>query len=443
MIKKIFLVFSILLASSLFVKASQIPPKWDFQGKYLITVSDADMLASAYETFQLGPRKGSDTLTVIPLDTDPQNYQGFAIDAPNSVASPPEVVDVTPDGRFAFVTEAFGQRPGESDEEAFRDLGSGNLLTIVDLADPRSPKQHDQIEIKSHPDSVSVSHDGKYLAIAYRNRGAGQETPIGIYRIKDGKVTAQHYPTIEGFDTSNRLISAQWHPKENILALVNESKATIRFVEIKENSNEVIAEDWGNEVSIGKGPFLGRFSSDGKHYLANNLYWGSDVKGRWTEAPRGTVVNITLNHYQKDGQPMHALTSQVLTGPSPEGFALSPDGKYVAVVNMERSWLPYDDERQTWFSSITLIERDPKTGTMNELHTTPYYAILPEMAVFDASGRYLAVVAYDQYTHGSKEGSVDFFKLVYDPLDKQRKMLVQTPYSVPVQRGAHDIILVN
>ena len=80
---------------------------------------------------------------------------------------------------------------------------------------------------------------------------------------------------------------------------------------------------------------------------------------------------------------------------------------------------------------------------MRELSTISYNAVLPEMAVFDASGKYLAVVKFDYYDHTKKGGAVDFFRIANSPLDPHRKMLVKTDWSVPVQHGAHDIILVK
>ena len=38
----------------------------DFQGRYLVSISDADMVASAYVNGFLGPREGHDALSVIP-----------------------------------------------------------------------------------------------------------------------------------------------------------------------------------------------------------------------------------------------------------------------------------------------------------------------------------------------------------------------------------------
>ncbi len=39
---------------------------------------------------------------------------------------------------------------------------------------------------------------------------------------------------------------------------------------------------------------MGRFTPDGRHFIVNNLYWGSDVEGTWTEAPKGSINSIRL-----------------------------------------------------------------------------------------------------------------------------------------------------
>ncbi|MEM1137755.1 MAG: hypothetical protein AAGI07_18090 [Bacteroidota bacterium] len=424
-------------------KAQQLSPKWDFQGKYLIAISDADMLPSAYENGKLGPLNGADQLAVVPLNTAPQNYKAFTAEVSNSVAGPPSVVDVTPDGNYAFVIETFSPRPGKSDQETFADFKLGNKLTIIDLTNPEAPKNIETIEIPDRPLSVNINKDGSLLAISYHPQGGGTKQPISIHKIVSGKVTKNYFPKISGWSLTDELIDVVWHPQQNIIALINSTKATVSFMEFSENDDDIALKVWGNTVSVGKQTFIGRFTEDGKHFLVNNLYWGSDVANTWTEAPRGTIVNITLNHFEANGQPVHSLTSQVMVGASPEGFAVSPDGKYVAVVNMERSWLPYDDKRQTWFSSISLIKRNPETGAMTHVSTTPYYAILPEMAVFDATSKYLAVVSSDQYDHTLKGGALDFFQIVKDPLDTNRETLVQTRYTIPLQHGAHDLILVK
>src|SRR5882724_815116 len=51
----------------------------DFKGRLLISVSDADMVASAYSDGDLGPVDGQDALSVIPLGKPPSDWRAFEI----------------------------------------------------------------------------------------------------------------------------------------------------------------------------------------------------------------------------------------------------------------------------------------------------------------------------------------------------------------------------
>lgn len=64
-----------LAASPLSVAAQErdLSAPLDFQGRMLVSVSDADMVASAYVNGQLGPREGQDALSVIALAGDPRD----------------------------------------------------------------------------------------------------------------------------------------------------------------------------------------------------------------------------------------------------------------------------------------------------------------------------------------------------------------------------------
>jgi len=414
---------------------------WGFKGGYLVSISDSDMVASAYTDGKLGPREGEDRLSIIDLSGKPGDYRAIEVPASNSVGVPPAVLSVDSAGQFAYIIETFKPRPSDSRPHTFSDLKAGNLMTVYSLQDKQNPHLIAKHSIASRPDSVDISPDGKWLLITYQPGLHGTQKPLGIYRMEGGHIKAQHFPSLPNWREGDRLIYASWSPDGNTVALINNSKAEVSFLRFDADTAKV--NQWGNTVSVGKAPLLGNFSEDGQHFLVNNLFWGPDVQGKWNEAPNGTIANIHINIEGNSNQPRHSLTSQVMTGPSPEGFAISPSGEFVAAINMERSWLPYNDPRQSWFSSITLIKRDPKTGAMNTLHTTAYDGILPESAVFDNSGQYLAVTTFDHYDHAIPGGSIDFFRVVSDPLNAERKMVMKTRWSVPVARGPHTLQLIQ
>jgi DNA-binding beta-propeller fold protein YncE len=415
----------------------------NFQGRYLVSISDADMLASAYVNGQLGPREERDALSVIPLGGHVRDLRAYETEASNSVAGPPVAVAATPDGRYALVVETFRPRPdGDWQNQRFSDLRHGNRIAVFDLSNPTRPTKVQEMEIAERPDSVSISRDGSLVAVAFNPQGAGTETPLAIIPFSNGQLGQPVYPSVPRVPQGQRIIHAEWHPQEDVLALVVEDVADVGFVRVVRQGNTFELQPWGNVVQVEKAPYMARFTPDGRHVIVNGLYWGLDVEGRWSEAPRGSVVSIRLEAgTQADGSPRHALVSRAMTGVSPEGLAISPNGRYVVTTNLERSYLPYDDDRITWFSSLTLITLDPQTGQLNRVADYPFDGILPEAAAFDASSQYLAVVNYDFFDDRTPGGSIDFWRIASDPLNPQ-PMLVQTRYSVPVTRGAHSMVLV-
>lgn len=414
----------------------------NFQGRYLVSVQDADMVASAYVNGALGPREGKDTLAVIPLDGDPRSWKAAEIFASNSVAGPPAAVDITPDGRFAYVIETFTPRPENDEPHTFGDMSIGEVLSIFDLAEPSAPKLVGKIKIPGRPQSVRSNATGDLLAISYSFQGGGgAETPLQIFPINnDGTLGEPTSPEIPGWSLGKgELIDMAWHPNENILALADRFGNTLRFGRV---TADLTLEMFGNVVDIERTPFRVFFTPDGNHVVANALYWGSDIAGTWIEAPKGGIVTVRMNaETRDDGSVRHAFVDHVKTGVSPEGLAVSPDGRWVATTNLERSYLPYDDERITWWSSITLARLDQDTGQLQEVGTFNYDGVLPEAAVFDNSGDYLAVATYDHFDDRKTGGSIDFWRIQADPLDLDNVQLIKTEHSVPVARGAHSMVI--
>ncbi|WP_306118413.1 MULTISPECIES: hypothetical protein [unclassified Roseitalea] len=418
-------------------------PAFDFQGTAILSVSDADMVASAYVDGQLGPREGTDALSVIALGGDPRDWQAVEIEAPNSVAGPPAVIDVTPDGQTAFVIETFTQRPDNDDPHTFGDIGFGNRISVFDLSDPAAPTLEREVQTLTRPDALRVSSDGAWLAVTFNNEGAGSETPLALYPIADGDLGEPVTPDIPGWTAGHRLIDVDWHPDELLLALLNETGADVRFMLLAINDDGVSLEPYGNVVETEKAQYRVEFTPDGRNVIVNALYWGADVAGYWIEAPDGSLLSIRLNAGEAaDGTPRHALISRIATGVSPEGLAVSPDGRFALTTNLERSYLPYDDPRITWYSSLTLAAIDPQTGALTKIGDYRYDGILPEAAVFDASSRYVAVATFDQFDDRRQGGSIDFWRITGDPLKPGEITMIETDHAVPVTRGAHSMVLI-
>lgn len=410
-----------------------------FQGRHIVSVSDADMLASAYVDGQLGPREGTDALSVIALAGDPRDWKAVEVPVTNSVAGPPAAVELSPDGRWAFVVETFAQRPAGEAGHTFGDLAVGNTLTVVDLRETSAPRVAQVVRTRARPQAVRMDPRGRWLAVTFHRDGTRADAaPIALYPFDGSRLGDPVSPPIDGWNRAGNLIDVDWHPVEPVLAMIDELGGTLRFARVSASGD---IRPFGNVVPIERTPFRVEFTPDGRHAVVNALYWGPDIAGTWIEAPRGSVLTVRMDAQTIDGTTRHAFVSRVMTGVSPEGLAVSPDGRWVATTNLERSYLPHGDPRATYFSSITLARLEQATGQLTAVGTFSYDGILPEAAVFDASGSHLAVATFDHFDDRIRGGSIDLWRIQADPLEPSNVQLVKTRVSVPVTRGVHSMAI--
>ncbi|MCR9195255.1 MAG: hypothetical protein NXH88_11010 [Hyphomonas sp.] len=256
----------------------------NFEGQFLVSVQDADMVSSAYVNGMLGPREGSDTLAVIPLEGDPRDWAASEVFASNSVAGPPAAVDITPDGRFAFVVETFTPRPDNDEVHGFGDKSIGTTLTVLSLADPSAPEVLQTLEVGDRPIAVRVNTGGDILAVSYSiEGGSGGETPLQLFRIaEDGSLSDPVSPTIEGYALGeDNIMDMDWHPDENVMVWINQFDNTMQFARV---GDDLSVTPFGNTVDIDRAPYRVFFTPDGSHAVTNALYWGPDIAGSWTPA---------------------------------------------------------------------------------------------------------------------------------------------------------------
>ena len=400
------------------------------EGQAIVSIHDGDMLASAYVDGRLGPRETGDALTILSLSD--MSLAGVPVS--NSVAGAPTAVAVTPDGEFAVVSESFGPRPDGA--ESFGDLPVGSLVTLVDISDLSDPTVVDTAEAGNRLDGLSINPDGSLIAVAlHQSDGRG----IAFVERNGNRLGAVSHASLPAIAATQRISHVEWHPTLDFIAIHTVDQAMVHFARVIRNGSDVSLEPWGNPVLTSKYPVMGRFTPDGSHYLTANLFWGPDVPGIWTEAVDGDVMSIRFDAEGGDAGARHLIVGRAPTGASPEGLAISPDGEWAVSTNLEVSYAPAEDDRHTPYASLSLIDIDTATGALRTVGTYYFDGILPEAAVFDASGQYVAVVNYDQHIGGAEGGSIDFWRLVTGDEPK----LVQTRTSIAVPHGPHSMSLVN
>lgn len=171
-----------------------------------------------------------------------------------------------------------------------KDLPDGRGLFVIDLADSDRPKVVQRLEGVERACSVSINAVGSLVALAYRPQAADQ-SPLAVYHFSGGWLSALTTPSILGWLPGNDLLGTEFQPKENTLALLNGTRPALSFV-------WVVAADGlslvclGDAVGIGKGPYLAKFTPDGRHVVVNATFTGPDALLGGFGSPRGAVLVV-------------------------------------------------------------------------------------------------------------------------------------------------------
>lgn len=203
------------------------------------------------------------------------------------------------------------------------------------------------------------------------------------------------------------------------------------FYRVRWDGGAPTLEQVGEPVITGKFAGVGQWSPDGRHFFVTNPYWFGGAADLYVGSNVSTLTAVRVDR----GAGKHVVVSAAAGGASAENFAISPDGRTIVTLNMERSFLTPKDARLTYHASLTLMNWDPEREQLSARRTIPFEGTLPEGIAFDGSGRYLAVAnfAHSNPRRPLAETTLMFFRLV----DIPEPSLVQMDLEVPVMRGAH------
>lgn len=430
-------------------RLKQLPQSPVFAGRYIAALSDGDFLASTYHDGKLPNNHATNTdkLSIINLPLNGNQEVIAQISASNSVTGPPYAMALTPDGRTAFVVETL--KPMPSGATRREQLLPGQQLVELDLSNPHQPMRRSRIAIAPKPETIDVHPNGDLLAISTQTLGKeiilipiqkgilGQPVEFSLRQIG-----IQPDPT--RFQAGMYVSQVQWHPSGRYLAANLDYRDEIAFYEVQRDCGgnpKLIS--WGRPVKVGKDPFSGQFTPDGRFYLTSN--WGRNfgeqvktLEQRLPEA-RGTVSVIRLAEPRTSGSRVqHRVVSNATTDISPESLVISPNGSQVVTVNMRGTLFPPNSPRFSRQSSLSLLTLNHKSGQLNKISDYPFEGILPESAAFDTSGNYLAVTVYDYFT-SKPEGGIE----VWQFLQKPKPALQRTGYRIDINRGVHQVLVAH
>lgn len=422
-------------------------PPLQFSGRALLVASDADMVATAYADAKLDRVAGiEDTLTAITLPLDPERPTASSIQVSNSVMSWPQIIAVSPTGRYAYVAEV-RSRPADGIQKlnTIEEMPSGESITVVDITNLRQPKIVQTVAVGRNPKHLSVSPNGERLAINLEEEGKelviAEIQPDGTLGRMEGFAIAQDFPE------STIPEAAVWHPSGKFLAVTTthdnragELISSVGFYRVVSSEPRVQIQRYDRPLPVGNHLSHARFTADGRFLLVPDLKWRMHGvrELNFLANPKGEMIAI---RFEPESNRPPEIASRAEVGLSPEGFALSPDNTFIATVNMRRTYFS-PNFPPAWrgkpYSSLSLVQFDPITGQLITVGEYGFEGLLPEQATFDADGKSLAVVVYNYREQSPRTGVVEFWNVI----SGNQPRLERTGFKLEVVRGAHDIVLV-
>lgn len=429
------LTFAAMISPCFTPAAAQSLPA-DFDAEALLVLSDGAMLASGYIDGRLGPRALDQLSVLVPGKA---TFESLAVS--NSVALWPNILALTPDNRFAIITEPFA----EPDENAklFSEIERGQLLTVVDVSNPLAPEVIQRVEAPSSPAAVDVHPSGKVVAVTLPFEGQ-----IALYPFEDGQLGA---PTtmglgIEGLE-GGFVPEFKWRPDGQFAAVTLGGADRVLF--FKYENGELVP--WGGPMKTAPLPGMGRWTPDGRHFIVTTITATADMAQLAYGMNTSLFAVFAFDDTDTPDSPPRRADDRKPEYTSPgvqharlghipggigyvESFAISPDGSLIAAANMRGSWLPEGHAGRTEGSEVSIFTLDQDLGYIEHSFTLELPGvILPQGITFDADSSHLAVTSFQG--KDGEPGALHIFSIEKLPSDRYEIRPIGTPITLP--RGAH------
>jgi len=276
-----------------------------------------------------------DSLVVLDASRFPPVVTGTVEGLEHSVQGPPQAVAVTPDGRLAIVAA-----PTRYDYVAKKEL-LDNFLQVIDL-EATPPKLIGKVDVGAHPNGLSINREGTLL-LAAAHDGA----------VKVLAIEGKNLKLLDSVKVGEKRMSG--------IAFTHDGKAAIVALR-DENGAAVLAVDGPKvtltkeRISTGVNPYAIDVSSDGQWAVIGNTGIGRTVD----DADVVTLVDVSK-------RPFRAV-QQISVAATPEGVAISPDGRWIAVSSMAGSGLLATDPGRNKLGKVVLYSINNGVATkVNEL----------------------------------------------------------------------------
>jgi DNA-binding beta-propeller fold protein YncE len=252
----------------------------------------------------------------------------------HTVQGPPQAVAVTPDGKLAVVAA-----PTRYDYANKKELFD-TFLQVVDLE--AKPPQVTKVDVGAHTNGLSINREGTLLL------AAGHDGAVKVLAI-EGK-NLRLVDSVKVGEKRLSGISFTHDGKAAIVAMRDENGAAVLSVDgtTVKNTKEKIA--------TGVNPYAVDVSSDGRWAVIGN----TGVSRTVDDADVVTLVDV--------GKRPFRAVQQISVPATPEGVAISPDGRWIAVSSMAGTNLLAGDPGRNKLGKVTLYAINDNGATkINEV----------------------------------------------------------------------------
>src|SRR5215470_16856000 len=253
----------------------------------------------------------------------------------HTVQGPPQAVAITADGKLAVVAA-----PTRYDYDGKKEIFD-NFLQVVDL-EATPPRMIAKVDVGAHTNGLSINRAGTLLL------AAGHDGTVKVLGIEGKSLRLLNQVKVG----EKRLSGISFTPdgKAAIVALRDENGAAVLAIE------GTTVNDTKERIATGVNPYSVDVSSDGRFAVISN----TGVSRTVDDADVVTLVDVRK-------RPFRAV-QQISVPATPEGVAISPDGRWIAVQAMAGSNLLAGDPGRNKLGTVALYAIQDNWATKaNEL----------------------------------------------------------------------------
>ena len=277
-----------------------------------------------------------DSLVVIDMSSFPPVIKGTVEGLEHTVQGPPQAVAITPDGKLAIVAA-----PTRYDYVAKKELFD-TFIQIVDI-EVSPPRMIATLDVGAHTNGLSINRDGTLLL------AAGHDGTVKVLAIEGKNVRL-----LDQVKVADKRLSG--------ISFTHDGKAAI-VAQRDENGAAVLSVDGTSvkltkeRISTGVNPYAVDISSDGKWAIIGCTGTGGRIVA---DADVVTLVDVSTRPFR--------AAQQISVPSTPEGVAISPDGRWIVVSSMAGSSLTPEDPGRNKVGKLVLFEiKDGWATKVNEV----------------------------------------------------------------------------